>query len=383
LPRNLVICCDGTNNEFGRENTSVVRLVQALDLDPSRQLLFYDPGVGTLPEPQFWTRLGKWLSKAAGLAFGLGLMRNVSEAYLWLMDTWAPGDRVFHFGFSRGAYTVRVLAGLLHSLGLLPRGNENLIPYLIRLYQAAPSGESEKSEYWKLCEAFRWTFARPVAPGDGERRFPVHFLGVWDTVSSVGWAWDPKTYVYTAKNPGIRIIRHAVSIDERRWFFRQNQVRPQNGQDVKEYWFPGVHSDVGGGYAESEGGLWRAAFEWMLGEAIGPGGLLVDAARLETIRNRTPPPDKPWNEPQHESLTWKWWPAEFFPKLRWNPETGRRSPALGLFGSRYIPRGAMIHSCALRRIREINYAPRKFPKKFLEKIRALREVPEALPFERE
>src|SRR5437868_2532616 len=122
MSRNFVLCFDGTNNQFGPQNTSVVRLVQVLDRDPTKQRLFYDPGVGTLPEPVSWGRLKKVWFELWDLAFAIGLPDRVGNAYRYLMDVWQPGDRVFLFGFSRGAYTVRVLAGLLHELGLLPRG---------------------------------------------------------------------------------------------------------------------------------------------------------------------------------------------------------------------------------------------------------------------
>src|SRR5262249_2157130 len=134
MARNLVICCDGTNNQFGEENTSVVRLVQALDRNPAKQTLFYDPGVGTLPEPGVFTAIGKRISEILGLAIGVGLTGKVENAYTFLMDSWELGDQVYLFGFSRGAYTARVLAGLLHTLGLLPRGSHNLTPYVLRLF---------------------------------------------------------------------------------------------------------------------------------------------------------------------------------------------------------------------------------------------------------
>src|ERR1043165_1020300 len=244
MPRNLVICCDGTSNQFGVQNTNVVRLIQSLDRDPTRQRLYYDPGVGTLPEPGFVTAIGQWFSDVCGLAFGAGLLWKVQEAYAYLMNMWEPEDHVFLFGFSRGAYTVRVLAGLLHELGLLPRSNDNLIPYVTRLFKTARKdqtlGRAEpKSQYWQLREDFRRTFARPTFAGDAERRFPIHFLGVWDTVSSVGWVWDPAKFPYTAHNPSIRIVRHAVSIDERRWFFRQNLMEKTGDQDFHQLWFPG------------------------------------------------------------------------------------------------------------------------------------------------
>ena len=218
--RNLIICCDGTHNKFGSNNTNVVRLIQVLDRDPNKQRLFYDPGVGTLPEPVSWGRIKKILFDLSDLAFATGLPDKVANAYGYLMDIWQPGDRVFLFGFSRGAYTVRVLAGLLHELGLLPRGGGNLVPYAYRLYKAVrKESESKENSYWDVCNKFRWAFARPVPGGGEDRRFPIHFLGVWDTVSSVGWVWNPAKFPYTAANPGIKIVRHAVSVDERRAFF--------------------------------------------------------------------------------------------------------------------------------------------------------------------
>ncbi len=383
---NHVICCDGTNNQFGPQNTNVVRLAQSLDRDPSRQRLYYDPGVGTLPEPGAFTALAKWVSKAFGLAFGAGLGWKVQEAYTYLMDSWEPGDRVFLLGFSRGAYTVRVLAGLLHALGLLPRGNPNLVPYVWRLYKAVRSNRPAddagdgRTGYWDLCDEFRRTFAREVPGGPGDRRFPVHFLGVWDTVSSVGWVWDPDQFPFTARNPGIGIIRHAVSIDERRAFYRQNLMSPMNGQDFREFWFPGVHSDVGGGYPESDGGLWREPFHWILSEAQAA-VLGVNPSRLQAVLARTTPSCSPWDDPKHESLHGAWWLAEFFPKLRWSRKWNMRLPHLGLGKHRSIHRGACIHESTLRRIRESAYAPPNLSPAFRQMVQGLKTVPAAIPYD--
>jgi uncharacterized protein (DUF2235 family) len=382
MPRNLVICCDGTNNQFGTQNTNVVRLVQLLDRNPTLQRLYYDPGVGTLPEPGWVTWLGTLISDFAGLAFGAGLVWKVQEAYTYLMNMWESGDSVFLFGFSRGAYTVRVLAGLLHELGLLPRGNDNLVPYATRLFKTAlkdhGAGKSEaKSKYWQLREDFRKTFARPAFDGDTDRRFPVHFLGLWDTVSSVGWVWDPKKFPFTAHNPSIRTIRHAVSVDERRWFFRQNLMEQMDNQDLRQCWFPGVHCDVGGGYPEAESGLWRLAFEWMLKEAENA-GLKIDPARRVSVLAKTPGSPAPWRDEQHESLTPIWWLAEFFPKLCW--VHGVKVPMIGLGRHRYISEGQLIHSSTLLRIRETSYAPPNMCPQFIERVRALQVVPDCLPY---
>jgi uncharacterized protein (DUF2235 family) len=356
MSRNLIVCFDGTNNQFGTHDTNVVRLVQSLERFGGRQIVYYDPGVGTLPEPGLLTQAAKRISELVGLAFGVGLVRKIERAYAFLMHNWQPGDRVFLFGFSRGAYTARALAGLLHMFGLLAPSHENLLPYVLRLFRSSRHIEDKNAKIWRLSAQFRNTFARDA--GAPHRRFRVHFVGVWDTVSSVGWIWDPVKFLHTAANPSIATIRHAVAIDERRSFFRQNLFADDvRGQDLLELWFPGTHADVGGGYPESHGGLWRGPFAWMLDEAK-KAGLLTDPESERRVLTRTPPPEKPWAEPQHESLTWQWWPAELFPKLRYNRRIGRRLPSLGLGRRRRIEPGALLHRSVMQRMESVaGYAP--------------------------
>lgn len=382
MPQNIVLCFDGTNNEFGVNNTNVVRLAQVIDRDAQR--LYYDPGVGTLPDPRMLTRAGQTICKWIDLAFAKDLTGKIEAAYTYLMDFWEPDSKVFMFGFSRGAYTARVLAGLLHSLGLLSRGNHHLVPYVMQLFRSIRGGSEGPidSTYWSLCNSFRWSFAR--ATDNDSRHFKVHFLGLWDTVSSVGWVWDPATFRYTATNPSVINARHAVSIDERRAFFRQNLLnlsKLEPGQDWKEVWFPGVHCDVGGGYPENEGALWLVAFLWMIAEAT-QHGLAVNSDRINWVRNHHgPPPADPWMEPTHESLQgFLWNAAEYYPKRHWRQDHGyyyaanRGSP-------RFIHEGALIHESALLRIRRGGYSPRNFFHSFIEKIRSLPGVPTTLAFE--
>ncbi len=191
------------------------------------------------------------------------------------MDNYEPGDQIYLYGFSRGSYTVRALTGVLYQFGLLPAGGYNLIPYVLRYAKAinALDGATvqKTSDYWKISAEFRATFARiNTSPQPPSRTVRIHFLGVWDTVSSVGWIWKPVHFPYTTRNPSIDIVRHAVSLDEHRAFFRQNRwlKREEDVQNVWEVWFAGVHSDVGGGYPEQEGGLWRTPFLWMLRESM-------------------------------------------------------------------------------------------------------------------
>jgi uncharacterized protein (DUF2235 family) len=360
MPRNLIVCFDGTNNQFGAHDTNVVRLVQSLERRSGQQIVYYDPGVGTLPEPGVLTHVAKRISEIFGLAFGVGLVGKIERAYAFLMRNWQPDDRVFLFGFSRGAYTARALAALLHMFGLLAPSHENLLPYVMRLFRSSRHIDRKDAQIWRLSAQFRNTFARDA--GVEHRRFHVHFVGVWDTVSSVGWIWDPVRFLHTAANPSIRTVRHAVAIDERRSFYRQNLFADVRGQDLLELWFPGVHADVGGGYPESHGGLWREPFTWMLDEAK-QAGLLTDPESEQRVLTRMPPPAKPWAEPLHESLTWAWWPAELFPKLRYNKRLGRRLPSLGLGRRRRIEPGALLHRSVMQRMASVpGYAPANLPR---------------------
>lgn len=363
MPRKLVLFCDGTNNEFGIRNTNVVRLLQSLVRDDNGQLVFYDPGVGTMAAPGPITRIGKAFSRAIDLAFGTGFDDNVRDAYVWLMNNWEEGDEIYLFGFSRGAYTARVVAGALHHLGLLPRGSDNLVPYGLRLLlRAAPL---------RVGDEFRQTFAR--ATGDPERRLPVYFVGVWDTVSSVGWVWNPARYSFSRQNPSVRLFRHAVSIDERRAFYRQNLFqddptpidnppRPR----VLQLWFPGVHSDIGGGYRDSF--LWYQPFAWMVEEAAAA-GLPVDLARYREKITR-PRVEQPWLEKKHNDLLNPgWWICEVFPKM---PQPWHIR--LNLFRSREIKDGELLHESTIRRLRgDKKYNPTNLSRAFRQFVRELQD----------
>lgn len=368
MPRNLVVCCDGTDNEFQSVNTNVVRLVQVAVQDP-RQLVYYDPGVGTLPEPGVWTRAGKRMTALLDSAFALALNRRIEAAYGWLTANWQPGDRIYLFGFSRGAYTVRVVAGLLHAIGLLPHGSNNLLPYMMRLFSAA--GRNRR-EYWRLLNSFGRTFSRGGRTAGTSRTVPTHFLGLWDTVASVGWVWEPVTFPYTTANRSIATIRHAMALDERRWFFRQHLMTPQPRQDVVQMWFSGVHSDIGGGYPLSEGRLWQYPFAWLLEEAR-QAGLLIDDERLQhVLPNGGTPDDDAWRDAPHESLTRRWWPLEYFPKMPWREEEQRHVLQLGKGRSRSIKPGALLHASVIRRLQEIaSYQPPNLSPAFREHVKTI------------
>src|SRR5215207_756215 len=156
--KNIVICLDGTGNEVNaRGVTNVFKIVELLDLsDPAKQVVYYDPGVGTFAAPTAWSGAARRLSRLGGLALGHGLRHNLGEAYTFLMNTWQPGDRVFVFGFSRGAYNARALCGMLYRVGLLRPGSENLVPYAVRVYARRTGKDSDLSgpEGWARMDRF-------------------------------------------------------------------------------------------------------------------------------------------------------------------------------------------------------------------------------------
>src|SRR5215510_2683950 len=126
MPKNIVVCCDGTGNSVEKpdNDSNVVKLYSTLDFSGKDQVGYYHPGVGTMGDPMARNKLSSLWSRVKGLAFGGGLLNNVSDAYRFIMNAYEQGDRIFLFGFSRGAYTVRALAGVLHMFGALQAGNE-------------------------------------------------------------------------------------------------------------------------------------------------------------------------------------------------------------------------------------------------------------------
>jgi uncharacterized protein (DUF2235 family) len=287
--RNLVVCLDGTNNEPETGTTNVARIYDVAEKS-DRQLVYYDPGVGTMGSRAAVTQAGLAFSRFAGLAAGHGIRDNIEEAYTWLSKNYQLGDEIYVFGFSRGAYTARALTGMLRTVGLLRRGTENLVPYAMKLYaqpgpRKAGSNSSDTAtkdaerKFWKLRSEFKRQFGHPDFPDAfDEQRQPqklVHFLGVWDTVKSVGWLnlkarIEMARWPFTSNVVNIGTARHAMAIDERRkpygiYRFRQDLV-DRTDDNYQEMWFAGVHSDVGGQFPDDHG-LSDIAFAWMAEQA--------------------------------------------------------------------------------------------------------------------
>jgi uncharacterized protein (DUF2235 family)/membrane protease YdiL (CAAX protease family) len=399
MARKLVVCLDGTGNEIGSNLSNVVKLYRAVEKSDV-QRVYYDPGVGTIGRPGWWHQLAVRVQGVLGLAFGLGLDDNVLKAYSWLCQNWRQGDEIYLFGFSRGAYTARVLAGFIRLIGLLNPEQLNLCGYALVAYKNAG-------------DTGRFAVAEDFARVTGSRMVRVRFVGVWETVSSVltpraRWLFIPwpLTLPYTRNNDCVEIFRHAISIDERRRMFRLNHwpdpqpyvpdprrpdgVRPQ---DIRQVWFAGVHSDVGGGYPDVQSGLAQFPLLWMAEQARAA-GLALDRALLAALAGKAPalggapprladavgaqaPPD-PTAE-LHRSLTGPWWILEPLPKLARLKEWPPRRAFLGLYipwaEPRPIPNRPwhgvwpkdpfFIHSSAVARIADCpDYRPVNLPEHF-------------------
>ena len=280
--KNIVICCDGTGNEYGKNNTNVVE-TYGLAMKTRTQLAYYDPGVGT----------GGWayneesgvLKALSEQGTGAGLQKNVNDAYRYLMEVYEgpEANRIFLFGFSRGAFTARSLAGMLHKVGLLERNADNHLEYAAKIYNHPRNS--------RVAAGFKATFSRPA---------PVHFIGVWDTVESLVLN-EGKRWADARLNPEIAFAYHALAIDERRKDFQpcpwdERNRRP--GQTMEQVWFAGVHSDVGGYHPDR--GLANISLHWMLGKAAAA-GMEVNQRGLARKRYR-PAPDGP----SQESYTGFW-----------------------------------------------------------------------------
>lgn len=278
--KNIVICLDGTNNKLrAAVNTNVVRMFDMLDLsDPSRQVAYYDPGVGTFSSAAAWTPVARTASRYAGLLFGAGLRQNLGEAYTYLMSVYEPGDQIYLFGFSRGAYTARALAGMTEVFGIFRRGAENLVPYAVGEYTKS-EGRMDDDD-WKLLREYARMHGTKLPDRGARDHAPIRFVGAWDTVKAAGHLWRQLRWPYTRQVPHAQTVRHAVSIDEwRRPYVEYLFTSPDPDhllvadQDLQEVWFAGVHSDVGGMFEEGAR-LSDVPLKWMAEHAVQAGVLV-------------------------------------------------------------------------------------------------------------
>ncbi|MGE5271513.1 MAG: T6SS phospholipase effector Tle1-like catalytic domain-containing protein [Thiohalocapsa sp.] len=258
--RRLVLCCDGTwdSADGGGAASNVVRMlrsVKATAADGTMQIAYYHPGVGT----------GNGLDRLIGGATGVGLARNLRDAYAFIVNNYVPGDEIFLFGFSRGAYAARVISGLVDTIGLL-----------------------RKNDMGRFLDA--WAFYRlpdrdrQRRRADFERSFagrtigvPIRCIGVWDTVGALGIPANrflgmpvcraAYRFLSVKLCPGVEHAFQALAIDEKRVAFAravwERDPQAPARQVIRQVWFAGVHADVGGGYAQHSAAdltfLWMAA----------------------------------------------------------------------------------------------------------------------------
>ncbi|MER8606011.1 DUF2235 domain-containing protein [Mesorhizobium sp. M1233] len=347
MNKNIVVFCDGTGNEVEGNLSNVLKLFRIAQQN-AQQVVYYNPGVGTIGLSSDWSSFFQNAKGVFGLATGYGLDENIMDAYRFVCQRYEDGDKLFFFGFSRGSYTVRAVAGLIYAIGLLRPEQLNVASYGLTAYKRARQDNNLR---------LVWEFARIMST----RRAPIHFVGVWDTVASMIVPRPDRFYLpslrtlpYTRTNPGVRCFRQAVAIDERRRLFRLNRWEPgqkyapvpfanppsNDQQDTVQMAFAGVHSDIGGGYPEAESGLSKFPLAWLADEAAAQ-GLLIDASMYQHLvegitltdgRHIYVAPDATGK--LHNSLNWAWWILELLPKsVKWR-EWKRRS-----FLGWYIPRG--------------------------------------------
>jgi len=162
-------------------------------------------------------------SRYAGLTFGAGLRENLGGAYRYLMSVHEPGDRLFFFGFSRGAYTARALTGMLEVFGLFRPGSENLVPYAVSEY----ARQEKRKRDWTVLREYARIHGRDMGQRSKDH-IRVHFLGLWDTVKAAGNLWRQLRWPYTRQLPHVEVVRHAVSIDEKRRAYAEYLVDQPN-----------------------------------------------------------------------------------------------------------------------------------------------------------
>lgn len=270
--KRLVVCSDGTWNKPDQPNpTNVVEVATTLkqvDAAGISQLLFYDPGVGT-----------STFDHLRGGAFGVGLSKNIQQAYHFLVFNYEPGDELFFFGFSRGAYTVRSAVGLIRNSGVLKREYLGKSEEAYQLYRRRDDASHPASD-----EATRFRQQYAHEP-------PVKFIGVWDTVGALGVPlplvskfWE---FHDVRLSRSVQYAYQALAIDERRRHFKpalweQHPEAPPT-QVLEQVWFAGVHSNVGGGYASA--GLSDIALLWMVNKAEGC-GLAFNREYLNRLVNK-------------------------------------------------------------------------------------------------
>ena len=295
MSKRILFCSDGTWDNSGK-NTNVYKIYKAMQV-AADQIPFYDDGVGADGTP---------IDRLLGGAFGTGLFQKVKDGYSKIAQVYEKGDEIFVFGFSRGAYTARSIAGMIANCGLPTSSFSN------QVVDTAFQAYRDKDDRAKLLAGLNQSCAMYNAQ--------VTMVGVWDTVGSLGipsllGAVDPILYGFldTSLHPSIENAYHALAIDERRLEFPATlwTSQPNPGQTLEQVWFTGVHCDVGGSYPDDPDGtaLSDITLAWMMNKAAGL-GVTFDAA--VQAKYALPVDPKFALDQKHES----WNPAWTFPRNR-------------------------------------------------------------------
>jgi|ERR1700733_90559 len=283
--RYLMVCCDGTGNIWGNgHDTNVVKITRLLIKD-DQQLLYYDPGVGTtdnFPPIGIGSTIAAYARRFVGLAFAEGIYEDIGRGYEFLVNNYREGDRICLFGFSRGAFTVRSIAGIVDEFGIVRSAAQAMVPMLVRTYflpadeRTGSSGKTRSA----LAQDIQTNFCSPTGAAA-----IIHFLGVWDTVESVG-LWGLRITTDTnVRQKNYQHVRHAVALNEQRSKYTPRlytslgpPVIPD--QTFRQTWFTGCHSDIGGSYADAD--LSNLSLRWMIEQAQEPaiGLRFADEAQL-------------------------------------------------------------------------------------------------------
>ncbi|MBC8335077.1 MAG: DUF2235 domain-containing protein [Anaerolineales bacterium] len=296
MPKNIVILSDGTGQEGGRgHDTNVYKLFRMLEDRTDQQVVFYDEGLGT-----------DW-RKISGNIAGAGMRKNILQCYQFIYENYNAGDKIFLFGFSRGAATVRSLANFIDYFGILPKSRPELIKKAYALYrigreekiiekvEEAPENQNLMDFATQGIQNLRDLgdiFMRGRSLNTKAEKFihqhpnqwaSIEFLGVWDTVPALGLpgavidtfvniipGWRHRYHDFTLHS-SVRNAYHALSIDDdRKWFHPTIwDWYDKKYQKVEQVWFSGSHTDVGGGFDES--GLSDISLEWMVQKAVSHG----------------------------------------------------------------------------------------------------------------
>lgn len=300
MSKRIVVCLDGTWNEpsDNKRSTNVVKIMRAVRQSAESgktQIVFYDKGVGT----------GGTIDKFRGGAFGRGLEDNVQDGYRYLANNYEVDDEIYIFGFSRGAFTARSLAGFIGVCGLLDRTTMGLMGRAWDLYRT-PKAERDPAEVDEIQSKAR----HPVK---------IRCIGVWDTVGALGVPIEALNWINggryqfhdTTLGKDVDCALHAIAIDEKRGPFAPTlwqSPEPITDRIVEQVWFPGAHSNVGGGYPDA--GLSDLALDWMIKRVRAHTPLEFDDAFINT-----------WIDPKpmatlYESRTWPYAYSRFRPYQR-------------------------------------------------------------------